>query len=107
VQRLINENLDSIATFHEADINPQRVWKIDAGVPSPFILGSVPWKPRQKLEPAFQLNGAVYAFYPDRLPAHSPSLLFGDMGAEILPTDSVIDIDNLKDFKIANALLST
>ena len=107
LQRLVDEQLDSIATFHEADINPERTWRIDGGRPSPFIPGAVPWKPRQQLTPAFQLNAAVYAFLPDVLPADSPSILFGRMGAEIVSADSVIDIDTLKDFAYANALLES
>ena len=103
----MDEQLDSIATFHEADINPERTWRIDGGRPSPFIPGAVPWKPRQQLTPAFQLNAAVYAFLPDVLPADSPSILFGRMGAEIVSADSVIDIDTLKDFAYANALLES
>jgi len=107
LRRMVDEGLDSIATFHEADINPERTWRIDAGTPQPFITGAVPWKPRQLLTPAYQLNAAVYAFMPDRLPADSPSILFGKMGAEIVPADSVIDIDTLKDFAYANALLQS
>lgn len=105
LKRLVAEGLDSIATFHAADINPERTWRIAAGRPEPFIAGAVPWKPRQQLTPAFQLNGAVYAFFPDRLPASSPSILFGAMGAEVVAPDSVIDIDTAKDFAHANALL--
>lgn len=105
LRRMVDEQLDSIATFHEAEINPERTWRIDGGTPAPFIDGAIPWKPRQLLTPAFQLNAAVYAFRPDALPADSPSILFGRMGAEIVPADSVVDIDTLKDFKYANALL--
>jgi CMP-N,N'-diacetyllegionaminic acid synthase len=107
LRRMVDEGLDSIATFHEADINPERTWRIDDGTPRPFIAGAIPWKPRQLLTPAYQLNAAVYAFRPDALPADSPSILFGRMGAEIVPADSVIDIDTLKDFTYANALLSS
>lgn len=105
--RLVAEKLDSIATFHEAEINPERVWRVDEGRPRPFIDGAVPWKPRQQLTPAYQLNGAVYAFWPSRLPSNGPSILFGRMGAEIVPADQVIDIDDHKDFVIANALLES
>jgi CMP-N,N'-diacetyllegionaminic acid synthase len=105
LRRLVDEQLDSIATFHEAEINPERTWRIEGGAPEPFIRGAIPWKPRQLLTPAYQLNAAVYAFRPDALPADSPSILFGRMGAEIVPADSVIDIDTLKDFTYANALL--
>jgi len=105
LERLVHDRLDSIATFNEADINPERTWKIDGGKPRPFIDGAVAWKPRQQLTPAFQLNGAVYAFYPDRLPAQSPAILFGAMGAEIVAADAVIDIDTEQDFVIADAIL--
>jgi CMP-N,N'-diacetyllegionaminic acid synthase len=107
LQRLVEENLDSIATFHDADINPERAWRIENGLPRPFIEGAIPWKPRQLLTPAYQLNGAVYAFFPDRLPAGVPNILFGKMGAELVPADSVVDIDTLKDFAIANAILQS
>jgi CMP-N,N'-diacetyllegionaminic acid synthase len=107
LHRLVDEELDSIATFHDAEINPERAWRIAAGVPSPFIAGAVPRKSRQQLTPAYQLNGAVYAFFPDRFPPAIPNILFGKMGAEIVPADSVIDIDTLKDFVIANAILQS
>jgi CMP-N,N'-diacetyllegionaminic acid synthase len=107
LRRMVDENLDSIATFHEAEINPERTWRIESGTPEPFIRGAIPWKPRQLLTPAYQLNAAVYAFVPDALPADSPSILFGRMGAEVVPADSVIDIDTLKDFTYANALLQS
>lgn len=107
LDRLVSEDLDSIATFHSADINPERTWRIEDGVPRPFIDGAVPWKPRQLLTPAFQLNGAVYAFRPDRLTEDSPSILFGRAGAEIVDPDQVIDIDNARDFVIANAILDS
>lgn len=106
INRLLDEGLDSIATFHQASINPERTWRLEGGAPRPFIDGAVPWKPRQQLTPAFQLNGAVYAFRPGKLPADSPSLLFGKMGAEIVPASSVIDIDEKEDFVKANAILS-
>lgn len=104
LERLVREKLDSIATFHPAPVNPERAWRIEGGEPRPFIDGAVPWKPRQELTPAFQLNGAVYAFWLDRLPADGSTLLFGRMGAEIVPADAVIDIDDERDFLIADAI---
>ena len=107
LERLVAERLDSIATFHEAEINPERTWRIEAGRPVPFIEGAVPWKPRQQLTPAFQLNAAVYAFLPDALPPDSPGILFGQIGAEIVPPGSAIDIDTESDFVYANAILQS
>lgn len=33
LRRMVDEQLDSIATFHEAEINPERTWRIEAGRP--------------------------------------------------------------------------
>jgi len=107
IHRLVEEDLDSIATFSPSSINPERTWRIEGEKPRPFIEGAVPWKPRQQLTPAFQLNGAVYAFWAERLPANGPSFLFGRMGAEILSAENVIDIDDEKDFVTANAILES
>lgn len=105
IERMTAENLDSIATFNQASVNPERTWRLVDGMPVPFIEGAVPWKPRQMLTPALQLNGVVYAFRPHLLPSDSPSILFGRMGAEVIPADDVIDIDDQKDFVIADAIL--
>ena len=107
LRRIVTEGLDSVATFHEAAINPERVWTIENEVPRPFLNDAVPWKPRQQLRPAFQLNGAVYAYSGVNFPASGPAVLFGKMGAEILPANEVIDIDDYKDFIIANAILES
>ncbi len=107
IARMIDEDLDSIATFNEAAINPERTWRIEDGRPRPFIDGAVPWKPRQALTPAYQLNGAVYAFRPDRLPSEGPGLLFGRMAAELIAADEAVDIDTQRDFAYADALLRT
>lgn len=105
IARLINDELDSLATFQEASLNPERAWRLVDGLPQPFIEGTVPWKPRQTLTPAYQLTGAVYVFRPDLLPPGSPSILFGRFGAEIVHDEPAIDIDTEQDLRLANALL--
>ncbi|MDK9696776.1 MAG: acylneuraminate cytidylyltransferase family protein [Siculibacillus sp.] len=103
--RLAEEGLDSVATFMDAHLNPHRAWRIENGTPRPFIDGAVPWLPRQKLPPAYQLNGAVYAFVMDRLPADAVGLLFGRAGAVPMERERSFDIDDANDFAVANALL--
>ena len=48
LNQLIATNSDSVATFQELSIRPQRIWRISSGIAEPFIEGSVPWKPRQE-----------------------------------------------------------
>ncbi|MDI9543841.1 MAG: acylneuraminate cytidylyltransferase family protein, partial [Pseudomonadota bacterium] len=99
------EGFDSAATFREAGLNPHRAWKIEGAEPRVFIPGAVPWLPRQLLPKAYQLNGAVYAFRPAGLAEGSDALLFGRMGAVIMPAERSVDIDTEMDFLVAEAVL--
>ena len=76
LEKLVRDGLDSVATFHEAELNPHRAWKIEGGGPEVFIPGAVPWLPRQKLPKAYQLNGAVVRISRRRTPGRHtlPSL---------------------------------
>lgn len=106
LSRLVVQGLDSVATFKAAEVNPHRTWRLDArGRPTAFIDGSDPWLPRQALPKAYQLNGAVYAFRPDRLPEDGKALLFGRSGAVIMPAERSVDIDREHDFVIVESLL--
>jgi CMP-N,N'-diacetyllegionaminic acid synthase len=106
LELLVAEGRDSVATFNEAELNPHRAWTIVDGIPAPFIAGADPWQPRQKLPPAYQLNGAVYAFRSDRLPDDTSALLYGDSAAVIIPVERCLDIDTALDFAIAETLLT-
>jgi len=105
IKRLIDEGLDSIATFNQAPQSPERLWRIENSKPEPFISDSIPWKPRQQLKKAYELNGVAYVFRLDTLPADGPSMLFGRVGAEVTEIDQVVDIDTKKDFIVANSML--
>lgn len=107
LERMIAEELDSIATFAPAHLNPHRAWNIVDGVPRPFIDDAVPWTPRQQLPDAWQLTGTVYAFDAVKLPKNSPSILYGRFGAQIVGELSNLDIDTETDLKIANALFES
>jgi CMP-N,N'-diacetyllegionaminic acid synthase len=106
VRKIDTEALDSVATFREVDLNPHRAWRIENGAPRPFIDGAVPWLPRQKLPPAFQLSGSVYVWRIDGLPADSPGLLFGRTGAVIVDRARSIDIDGPIDLMVVEAQLA-
>jgi len=107
LERMVEENLDSIATFSSAHLNPHRAWAMHKGVPRPFIPDAVPWKPRQQLPEAWQLTGTVYAFDPVNLPHDSPSILYGRFGAQIVDNMAALDIDTETDLKVANALFES
>lgn len=100
-----SKDLDSVATFKEADLNPHRAWKIESDEPINFIDGVIPWLPRQKLPQAYQLNGAVYITKVGAINEETLGLVVGKSGAIIMPKDRSIDIDDLTDFIIAETLL--
>ena len=96
---------DSVATVAPASLHPHQAFYLGGDRPRPFIEDAFPWLPRQSLRPpAYQLTGAVYAFWIERLLLDSPSLLFGD--ARAVTTDGpIIDIDEPDDLHVAEALL--
>lgn len=96
---------DSVATFTEATLNPHRAWKIDGYTPRVFIEGAIPWLPRQRLPKAYQLNGAVYVIRVDAINEQSISVLVGNVGAVVMPTERSVDIDKNIDFLIVEALM--
>jgi CMP-N,N'-diacetyllegionaminic acid synthase len=99
-------NVDSVATFKEAELNPYRAWRIENGRPDVFIPGVNPWMPRQRLPKAYQLNGAVYAFRVDGLTEDVPCILFGNAAAVIMPLERSIDIDGWHDIYLAESIIA-
>lgn len=101
---LVESKSDSIATFSQLSTSPDRIWKIEENVPSLFFSGSNPWMPRQALRIGYALNGALYAFYPKKLPETHPGLLFGKVQAFVME-QHVIDIDTYEDLAEADAII--
>lgn len=105
LRSLVESQSDSLATFSKLHLSPERIWKIENHVAVPFIDGSIPWLPRQNLKVGYELNGAIYAFYPKRLPEEHPGLIFGKTFAYVMP-EKIIDIDTFDDLDAANAIIS-
>lgn len=100
---------DSAATFRAAVTHPARTWRIAAdGLAEPFLAGAAGdgWARRQDLAPCYELNGAVYAFRAERLPAGAPGPLFGRVAAVTMPAVRSLDIDDELDLVAAEALLA-
>ena len=101
---LVSQKSESVATFERLQISPERIWRIDQNSASPYIDGSIPWKPRQELPVGYQLNGAVYVFLHKLLPVDFPGLLFGKNSAVIMD-EKMIDIDTYEDLETADDFL--
>jgi N-acylneuraminate cytidylyltransferase len=111
LRRLAAGDVDSVATFTEAALNPHRAWRIrDNGEGEhvePFVEGAVPWRPRQQLPDAYQLNGGAYAFFADRLPDDSVAPFFGRTGAVYMPEERSVDVDSRIDLELARVMAET
>ncbi|MFH1143682.1 MAG: acylneuraminate cytidylyltransferase family protein, partial [Candidatus Eisenbacteria bacterium] len=93
IARLAAGGCDAVATFTPAKVNPWRTWAIEEDRPRSFIPGANPWLPRQQLPPAYQLSGAVYAFWRDNLRNPTHEVLCGEIRAVIIPAARSFDID--------------
>lgn len=102
---LIKNNIDSIATFSNALLNPNRSWKIKNNKPITYFKKTTPWKNKQSFSKAYQLNGSIYAFSTKNFKLSTNDLLFGNSQAFICDENEIlIDIDNKKDYLIAKLL---
>lgn len=105
ISALDANNLDSVASFTEAKLNPHRAWKISSDVPEAFIEGANAWLPRQQQPEAWELNGAVYAFNRAGIARQNVSFLFGKVGSVVMPHERSMDIDTELDFMIVEKLM--
>lgn len=106
IEILVKEDFDSVATFKETEISPNRIWRIQDELVTPFIKEAKPFLPRQSQPKAYKLTGQLYAVKVKKLKENleNPSLLVGKVYPLITITE-VIDIDNEIDFLVAEEIL--
>jgi CMP-N-acetylneuraminic acid synthetase/NAD(P)-dependent dehydrogenase (short-subunit alcohol dehydrogenase family) len=107
VQVLLEGKADSVATFTDAHVSPNRLWRVTEDTVEPFIAGAIPWLPRQKQPKAYELTGQVYGIsrkllFEDR---DAISLLQGKVQAVITPHETALDIDTEFDFMKAEMIM--
>lgn len=107
VQILLENKADSVATFTDAHVSPNRLWRVSDDVAEPYIKGAVPWLPRQKQPKAHELTGQIYGITRKALFENegSISLLLGRMSAVITPRETALDIDTELDFMLAEKVM--
>jgi CMP-N-acetylneuraminic acid synthetase len=107
VQVLLDDKADSVATFTDAHVSPNRLWRVSDDTVEPYIKGAVPWLPRQKQPKAHELTGQIYGLSRKLLfeKADSISLLLGRKFAVITPRETALDIDTELDFMIAEKVM--
>jgi CMP-N-acetylneuraminic acid synthetase len=107
IQVLLEDRADSVATFTESHVSPNRLWRVSGDVVEPYIAGAVPWLPRQKQPVAHELTGQVYGVSRKVLFENedSISLLLGRKYPVITPGETALDIDTELDFMMAEKIM--
>ena len=107
IRVLLEGRADSVATFTEAHVSPNRLWRVSDDVVEPYIEGAVPWLPRQKQPTAHELTGQIYGVSRKILFENedSISLLLGRKYAVITPRETALDIDTEFDFVMAEKVM--
>jgi CMP-N-acetylneuraminic acid synthetase len=107
IQVLLDDRADSVATFTESHVSPNRLWRVTGEVVEPYIEGAVPWLPRQKQPIAHELTGQIYGVSRRILFENedSISLLLGRKCAVITPRETALDIDTEFDFMMAEKIM--
>lgn len=107
IQVLLADKADSVATFTEAHVSPNRLWRVSGGVVEPYIKGAVPWLPRQQQPTAHELTGQIYGVSRKVLFENESaiSLLLGRKYAVITPRETALDIDTEFDFIMAEKVM--
>lgn len=107
IQVLLQDKADSVATFTNAHVSPNRLWRVTDEVVEPFIEGAVPWLPRQQQPKAYELTGQIYGLSRKVLfeKEDSVSTLAGKIFAVITPRETALDIDTELDFMMAEKIV--
>jgi CMP-N,N'-diacetyllegionaminic acid synthase len=107
IQVLLDNKADSASTFTNADVSPNRLWRVTDDVVEPYIEGAIPWLPRQKQPKAFELTGQIYALTKKILFENEDSIstLSGKIFPVITPRETALDIDTELDFMVAEKVM--
>jgi CMP-N,N'-diacetyllegionaminic acid synthase len=104
LEALVASGADACVSVTESRTKPEWLFRVDPESRLKPVLGTPTTLRRQELEPAYELNGAVYAA---RIPAYrrAGTFLTDQTLAWIMPTDRSLDLDEPEDFDRAETLL--
>lgn len=107
IRVLLDDRADSVATFTESHVSPNRLWRVSGDVVEPYVKGAVPWLPRQKQPVAHELTGQIYGVSRKVLfeKEDSIALLLGRKYPVITPRETALDIDTEFDFMMAEKVM--
>ncbi|NJK91162.1 MAG: acylneuraminate cytidylyltransferase family protein [Blastochloris sp.] len=100
-----NKGCPAVVGVCEAQSHPYLVWKESSAGLIPFIEHGIKYLRRQDLPKAYQINGALYV---NSVASLRETRTFVPPGTEpyMMPQLRSVDIDTMKDFSLAEAILS-
>lgn len=102
INKMLKTKSDSIATFIPARTSPYKSWFLSKkGIPISFSKQNA-WKLSQQLQPAYELDGSLYAIKIKKKIDFSKGLLVGKSTYYISTNPDQVDINNEKDISYAN-----
>lgn len=106
IEKFLHTGVRSCVTVCKIKERPEYMYSHDEGVAKPLLPSSDKLSSSQKLSPLFRLNGAVYALKKETL---FDSIIIDDtsLALHIMPEERSVDIDELRDFELAELLLKT
>ncbi len=105
VEKSLETNANSCATFCEITERPEWMYKIEDGKAKLFFEQKIQETRTQYLPKIFRLNGAVYVIKYDTLMIENKILDNANLAAVIMPKERSIDIDEPIDFEITEFLM--
>jgi CMP-N-acetylneuraminic acid synthetase len=106
IRKLLDDEADSVATFKESAVSPNRLWRVHEGNVAPYIDNASPFMPRQAQPKGYELTGQIYAFTTKALKKNPDaiSILLGRI-YPIISKVKAVDIDEELDLLIAEQVL--
>ena len=104
IEKLINEDADSIVSVCESEVSPFWMKTIEKGFMKDFLKGSPFYARRQDTPVIYRLNGAIYIAKTEIL-VKNKNWYTDKTLAYVMDRKSAIDIDDLTDFKFAEFLM--
>lgn len=101
---VLNSGYDSVVALCECDHHPYKTLILKNSEYHPILDREFFEKPRQALDKAFRINGAVYFSRIERL-LQEKTFFAGKIGYYVMPVERSIDIDSESDLIIAENIL--
>jgi len=97
---------DSVATYTENQVPPNRLWRIENNQVRPFNENFDPFLPRQSFEKGYFLNGVLYGTKAKLLNSmNCQTVIPGLVHPIVIPYGDYVDIDTIEDLRYAEYLM--